>query len=164
MQIFGLILALNWYIYTIALRCNIKAKYQSFLHTNKKFWKLSNKYCCNQFKYCYNSFKYCYNYFKYCYKCFKYCMINSNILTIAPNIVTIPSNFQTIIKISLAVMQVIIIHLIDIWIIKEQAAKVSRADCDIPKSSNLIQSDPIWSKLIQSDPIWSNMMHSSMVH
>ena len=52
-------------------------------------------------------------------------------------------------------MQVIIIHLIDIWIIKEQAAKVSRADCDIPKSSNLIQSDPIWSKLIQADPIWS---------
>ena len=47
-------------------------------------------------------------------------MINSNILTIAPNIVTIPSNFQTIIKISLAVMQVIIIHLIDISIRKEK--------------------------------------------
>ena len=90
-------------------------------------------------------------------------MINSNILTIAPNIVTIPSNFQTIIKISLAVMQVIIIHLIDIWIIKEQAAKVSRADCDIPKSSNLIQSDPIWSYLILSKPFWSFLILSDLI-
>ena len=50
-----------------------------------------------------------------------------------------------------------------------QAAKVSRVDRDIPKSSSshpqvylkssqshLIQSDPIWSNLIQSDLIWSN--------
>ena len=46
--------------------------------------------------------------------------ITSNIVTIASNIVIVPSNFQTIIKISLAVMQVIIIYLIDISIRKEK--------------------------------------------
>ena len=49
-----------------------------------------------------------------------------------------------------------------LWYHPKQAAKVSRVDRDISKSSsshpqviwsNLIQSDPIWSNLIQSDPI-----------
>ena len=61
----------------------------------------------------------------------------------------------------------------------KQAAKVSRVDRDIPKSSSdpnwsiliqpdpiwtiLIQSDPIWSNLIQSDPIWSNLIQSDPI-